>query len=219
MARFGVVEQPLPTLEVPDEFFALREIASRLQGQIRDTTRATNRLHNVLARVFPELATLVNNLAVGWLITLLKKYPTPQRIAAARLGSLEKIPYLKAELAKKLQAAARNTIGSLSGGVAEALVRECAEQLEHCQKSDKRLEKLLLGAYDALPASGHIHVASIPGIGRLTAAVLVAKMISIERFANPENLVGYFGVFPPRGHVGRRSRGKEDSAWHDAYER
>jgi hypothetical protein len=77
MARFGVVEQPLPTLEVPDEFFALREIASRLQGQIRDTTRATNRLHNVLARVFPELATLVNNLAVGWLITLLKKYPTP----------------------------------------------------------------------------------------------------------------------------------------------
>ena len=209
MARFGVVEQPLPTLEVPDEFFALREIASRLQGQIRDTTRATNRLHNVLARVFPELATLVNNLAVGWLITLLKKYPTPQRIAAARLGSLEKIPYLKAELAKKLQAAARNTIGSLSGGVAEALVRECAEQLEHCQKSDKRLEKLLLGAYDALPASGHIHVASIPGIGRLTAAVLVAKMISIERFATPENLVGYFGVFPQEDTSGVDREGKK----------
>ena len=92
MARFGVVEQPLPTLEVPDEFFALREIASRLQGQIRDTTRATNRLHNVLARVFPELATLVNNLAVGWLITLLKKYPTSQRIAAARLAGEDSLP-------------------------------------------------------------------------------------------------------------------------------
>lgn len=202
MARFGVIEQPLPTPEVSDDFFALREIASRLQGQIRDTTRATNRLHNVLARVFPELSTLVKNVASAWLIALLKKYPTPQRIAAACLSSLEKIPYLKTELAKKLQAAAENTIGCLRGDVAEALVRECAAQLEHCQNSEKRLEKLLLGAYDALPASGHIQVSSIPGIGRMTAAVLAAKMISIERFATPENLVGYFGVFPEENTSG-----------------
>jgi transposase len=202
MARFGVVEQPLPTPEVPDDFFALREIASRLQGQIRDTTRATNRLHNVLARVFPELAELVNNLATAWLITLLKKYPTPLRIAAARLSSLEKIPYLKPELAKKIQAAAQNTIGSFAGEVAEVLVRECVEQLDHCRKSEKRLEKLLLQAYDALPLSGHIHVASIDGIGHLTAAVLVSKMISIERFETPENLVGYFGVFPEENTSG-----------------
>jgi transposase len=202
MARFGVVEQPLPTAEVPDEFFALREIASRLQGQIRDTTRVTNRLHNVLARVFPELATLINNLTTAWLITLLKKYPTPSRIAAARLSSLEKIPYLKPELAKKIQAAAKNTIGSFNGEVAEVLVRECVEQLDHCRKSEKRLEKLLLQAYHALPLSGHIHVASIDGIGHLTAAVLVSKMISIERFETPENLVGYFGVFPEENTSG-----------------
>ena len=196
MARFGVVEQPLPSPEIPDEFFSLREIASRLQGQIRDTTRATNRLHNVLARVFPELATLVTNLATAYVITLLKKYPTPQRIAAARLSSLEKIPYLKVELAKQLQAAARKTIGSFRGEMAEALVQECVEQLEHCRNSEKRLEKLLQQAYEALPSSGHLQITSIPGIGDMTAAVLVAKMVSIDRFATAENLVGYFGVFP-----------------------
>jgi transposase len=209
MARFGVVEQPRPTPEVPDAFFALREAASRLQGQIRDTTRATNRLHNVLARVFPELATLVNNLATDWLVKLLQKYPTPRRLAAARLSSLEKIPYLKVELAEKLQAAARNTIGSFRGEMAEALVRECAEQLMQCRTREKRLEKLLLRAYDALPASGHVHVVSIPGIGRLTAAVLVAKMISIERFATPENLVGYFGLFPQEDTSGVDRRGNK----------
>ena len=209
MARFGVVEQPLPTLAVPDEFFMLREIASRLEGQIRDTTRATNRLHNVLARVFPELATLVDNLGSDWLITLLKKYPTPERIAAAQFSSLEKIPYLKVELAKKLQAAAQNSIGSLRGGVAEALIRECVGQLEHCRESEKRLQKLLLGAYDALPASGHLHITSIPGIGRLTAAVLVAKMICIERFATPENLVGYFGLFPEENTSGVDRQGNK----------
>lgn len=209
MARFGVVEQPKPTPEIPDEFFALREIASRLQGQIRDTTRATNRLHNVLARVFPELAALVNNLATAWVITLLKKYPTPARLAAARLSSLEKIPFLKLELAQKLQTAARNTVGSFRGEMAELLLKECAEQLEHCQKSEKRLEKLLLQAYDALPPSGHLHVLSIPGIGKITTAVLVAKMISIERFPTCENLVGYFGVFPEENTSGVDRQGNK----------
>lgn len=209
MARFAVVERPQPTLEVPDEIFALREIASRLQGQVRDTTRATNRLHNVLSRVFPELATFVTNLASGWVIELLKKYPTPSRIAAARLSSLEKIPYLKQNVAKKLQAAARNTIASFHGEVAEALIEECVQQLEHCRKSEKRLEKLLLRAYDALPYSGHIHVVSIPGIGALTAAVLVAKIISIERFETAENLVGYFGVFPEENTSGVDRWGKK----------
>ena len=180
----------------------MREIASRLQGQIRDTTRATNRMHNVLARVFPELATLVTNMATAGVITLLKKYPTPQRIAAARLHSLENIPHLKVALAKPLQAAARNSIGSFRGEMAEALVRECVEQLEHCRKSEKRLEKLLQQAYQALPTSGHIHVNSIPGIGDMTAAVLVAKMVSIDRFATAENLVGYFGVFPEENTSG-----------------
>jgi transposase len=202
MARFAVVEQPRSTSEVPDEYFVLREIVSRLQGQIKDTTRATNRLHNVLARVFPELATLVNNLAVTWLITLLKKYPTPQRIAAARLNSLQKIPFVKRKHAEKLQAAARTTVSSFRGEVAETLVTECAEQLEQCQIREKRLEKLLLQAYQALPVSGHVHVLSIPGIGPLTTAVLVAKIISIDRFQTAENLVGYFGVFPEENTSG-----------------
>ena len=30
----------------------------RLQGQVRQSTRLTNQLHNLLARVFPELALL-----------------------------------------------------------------------------------------------------------------------------------------------------------------
>ena len=33
-------------------------------------------------------------------------------------------------------------------------------------------------------------------IGDVTAAVLVAKIVAIDRFETAENLVGYFGVFP-----------------------
>lgn len=202
MARFGVVEQPPATFDVADEFHLLREIASRLQAQIRDNTRAINRLHNLLARVFPELATIVSNVGAAYLLILLKKYPTPQRLANARIDSLKKIPYLKPELAEKIHAAAKETVASLHGELAQALMLQQVEQVEQASANVKRLEKLLIQAFQALPRTGHVHVPSIPGIGLLTAAVLVAKIVSLDRFATPEKLVGYFGVFPQEQQSG-----------------
>ncbi|NIL98213.1 MAG: transposase, partial [Planctomycetales bacterium] len=84
----------------------------------------------------------------------------------------------------------------------------------HAQQGQQTLEKLLCQAFEALPESGHLQVATIPGVGQVTAAVLVAKIVSIDRFATPENLVGYFGVFPEEyssgvdrnGNPRRRSR-------------
>src|SRR5271165_6861296 len=66
MARFAVVEQPPATPPPVPAMNLLREIASRLQAQVKQTTQAIHRLHNLLARVFPELAVLVADLAACW---------------------------------------------------------------------------------------------------------------------------------------------------------
>jgi len=208
MARFAVAEQPPAAADVPEACYLLREVASRLQAAIKDTTRATNRLHNLLARVFPELDMHVSNVSAGWLLALLNKYPTPQKLAAAPKSALKKLPYVNIEVAEKLQTAAASTIGTLAGDVAESLVTHQVEQLETCLASVKKLEKLLVPAYQSLPRSGHVQVDTIPGIGTMTAAVLVAKMISIERFATPEHLVGYFGIFPEENTSGVDRQGK-----------
>lgn len=208
MARFGVVEKPSPTHPVPDEFYALCEIVGRLQGLVKDTTRAINRAHNVLARVFPELATIVDDLSAASILALLEKYPTPQRIAAARLESLQKIPYLRDDKAKNIHEAAKKSVGSLQGDVAESLIQQSVDQIQTCMRARKKLEELLLRAYEALPRTGHVQVPSILGIGDVTAAVLVAKIVSIDRFATPEDLVGYFGVFPEENTSGYNRRGE-----------
>jgi transposase len=208
MARFALAEQPPPAASVPEACQLLREVASRLQGAIKDTTRATNRLHNLLARVFPELPMKVKKLNAGGVLKLLTKYPTPQHLAAAAMQDLKQVPHLKAKLAEELQAAAKTTVGSLKGNLAEALVQQQVEQLKACQRSVKSLKNLLQQAYQALPRSAHVQVETIPGIGPMTAAVLVAKMISIERFATPENLVGYFGIFPELNTSGVDRTGK-----------
>jgi transposase len=202
MARFAIVELPDATLAVPPQLGLLREVTARLQAQVKQTTQAVNRLHNLMARVFPELATLADDFSARWVLHLLDRYPTAQRIGAAQLRSLEQIPYLPKEQAQPLHQAAKQSVGSLGGDVAETLVRELVTQVCHSLDHEEKLRKLLQDAFAQLPPSGHQQLVTIPGIGTATAAVLVAKIIAIERFVSPEHLVGYFGVFPQEDSSG-----------------
>ena len=207
MARFAVVEQPDATPAPSEKMILLREVAGRLQAQVKQTTQAVNRLHNLLARTFPELATLTDDIAAGWVLRLLDKYPTAERIAAAHLASLEKIPHLAGERAQAVHQAAGQSVASLRGSVAEALVGDLVAQVRHCQGAEKAMRTLLTTAFADLPASPHAQVLTIPGIGAATAAVLVAKIVDIARFTTPDRVVGYFGAFPEENSSGVDKQG------------
>jgi len=208
MARFAVVEQPDATPAPSQPMILLREVAGRLQAQVKQTTRAINRLHNLLARVFPELATLTDDISAGWVLKLIDKYPSAGRIAAAHRSSLEKIPHLSAEQADALHQAAGQSVASLRGDVAETLVRDLVEQVRLSQRAEQKLRDMLTAAFADLPASPHVQVVTITGIGDATAAVLVAKIVDIDRFATPNHLVNYFGVFPEENSSGVDKHGK-----------
>jgi len=71
-------------------------------------------------------------------LQLLEKYPTSQRIAAARLGSLEKVPFIPEGMAEKLQNAAKTSVGTLDGDVAEALITERVSEMRHSLRQARR---------------------------------------------------------------------------------
>jgi transposase len=201
-ARYAVVERPPASSEVPPEFAALREVASQLESQVRQSTRLSNRLHNQLARVFPELAVVASSISAAWVLQLLAKYPTPQKIARAQLRSLEAIAYIPQGKAAEVLEAARHSVGSFQGDVAEELIQRLVAQLQQSQAAAKALEKLLEKTFKALPEGGHRQVPTLHGIGIATAAVLVAKIISIDRFTSVERLISYFGIFPEENTSG-----------------
>ena len=207
-ARFAMVERPAATPETAAEFLILRELAGSLQAQRKQTTRCVNQLHNHLARVFPELPLLAPDLSVAWVLKLLDGYPTPKRVAAAHLDTLTRIPHLGDLRAEKLQAAARTSTASLAGELAEQVIRQAAAEVRHSADAELRLEKLLEQAFDALPEGGHRRLLSIPGIGRRSAAALVAKIVSIDRFKSPASLVNYFGFFPEENTSGVDKHGR-----------
>lgn len=206
VARFAVVERPQPAPITPTPLLYLREIAGRLQSAVRERTRHVNQLHNLLARVFPELAGHAADLKAAWVVDLLRRYPTPARLAKATAADLATIPYLSTEKANSILDAARSTIASFGGKAAETLVRQLVRQLCSDRVEKKRLEKLLADGYRALPADNQLD--TIVGFGPVTAAVLTAKIVDIARFERPEQLVNYFGVFPEEHSSGVPAPGK-----------
>ena len=130
MARFAVVELPKATPPPSIPLVLLREACGRLQTQVKQTTQVVNRLHNLLARAFPEFATLTEDIATGWALTLLEKYPTAERIARVHLASLVKIPYLSRDNAQAIHHAAQESVATLRGTVAEALIRPRSPRCE-----------------------------------------------------------------------------------------
>jgi transposase len=201
-ARFAIVEQPNPTPETPPEFAQLRELTGALESQVKQNTRLVNQLHNRLARTFPELALHATDLSARWVLQLLGKYPSPAKIAGAHLSSLVAIPHLTEDKARKIQAAAQQTVASLQGPVVEGMIHQSVRTIRHGQKTTCALKRLLEQAYDALPAGPHRQIETIPGIGKQTATAMVAKIIHIERFATPGAVVNYFGIFPEENTSG-----------------
>jgi transposase len=207
-ARYAVVERPPASPATPSAFLALKEVVSQLESQVKQTTRLVNQLHNLLARVFPELATLVPELKASWVLALLARWPTPQRLAHAKPRSLAAIRYLKAEKGAAIQQAAQHSVGSLQGEIAETLVRKTVRQIASSQATEKHLHKLMCQAFHALPDGAHKLLPTITGIGVATAAAIVAKVVSIDYFATPAQLVSYFGVFPEENTSGYDRRGR-----------
>lgn len=193
-ARFAVAERPKSDMPLSLELRTLRQVAGRLQAVVRQRTRLINQLHHLTALTFPELALVVHDLAATWVLELLHRYPTAPQLAQATADDLDAIPYLPEKHCTALLDYACASIGSLTGAAVEELVRDQVRQIRDAGARQKRLENLLVSAYRALPTANYLD--TIPGIGAVTAAILTAFVLDIDRFNTPGQLVAYFGVLP-----------------------
>ena len=211
------LEKPPATRYNPPEFQQLRDTVALLEAAATQQTRLVNQLHGLLARVFPELAVHASDLSANWVLTLLEKYPTPEKLARAQSQTLTKIPHLSQAMAETLQQAAAESTGSNRGPVAEQLIRQKVRAIRRQQAESRDLDKLLEKAWKALPEGPHHRLITIPGIGLHTAAALVAKIVSIDRFRSAKALVGYFGIFPEEVDVSgtdRQGQPKRGTTFH-----
>lgn len=206
IARFAAQKRVTGERATDTLRLALRELVSlrdRLQQDLDDRGR---QLHRALDLSFPESKSLFKSITSLKTTTILKTYPGGTPLAQADLDELAKLVYdgrhcVGKELASALIELAKVTVGKHQGGpYSQQIIYYCEDiQTLHKRLKDleREIEKCLEG--QQLPTL----LMSIPGIGSLSVARLIATVGDPSSFASGNALASYVGVAPQVKHSGK----------------
>lgn len=180
--------------EAHDNLAGLRAHWTFIRGLKKQRTALLNQLESVLYRAQPELVAHLTGDTPAWLLKLLKRYPTAQRLGRARPSSVAQIPYVTKGRAEELIERAKRSVASHVDTATEELVRELARQVLHLDNLLKK-QMTVLTEELALPEEIEL-VKSFGSIGDYSAVGILLQIQTIERFASAKKMAAFFGVHP-----------------------
>ena len=194
--RFGRFSQTV--LAEPD-LIALRQLCRYrffLVDQISDVKR---KVICLLDQVFPEYESLFSNLFGTSSRQMLADFSSPEEFLAV---DTEKLASLLRQAshgrfglpqARRIQDAARHSFGVKLGSEALTFeLRQLVAQIDFLESQLAELGEQISRLYDQFDCTLH----TIPGIGKVLAAVILSEIGDIHRFAAPEKLVAFTGIDP-----------------------
>jgi transposase len=195
--RINVHLQSSPAVQ-PD-MVQLRELTRFRASLVQQIGDCKRKIINILDRVFPEYETLFSNVFVRSSRQLLAEALTPAEFADFDLSELSRLLQQTSRghhgraKAEEIRALAQRSVGiGFLGKVMHVQMTCLLEQLslleQHVAELDIQIEDLM----ERLPQ----HITSIPGIGSVTGATILAEIGNIHRFDAPEKLVAFAGIDP-----------------------
>lgn len=187
---------PASSRDIP-ALLQLRELSRFrfwLSEQIGDCKR---KLVTILDRVFPEYETLFSSIFVQSSRALLQEAVSAQEFAEFDLQELTNLlaktsrGRFGAEKAVQIQAKARQSIGV--GFLADAVqveMRCLLAQIELLEEQQADID----AAEEEFMAQIPQQITTIPGVGAVTGAAILAEIGDVNRFETPDKLVAYAGI-------------------------
>jgi transposase len=178
----------------------IRLLAGRRRDLVDAQTQRLARLHDLLVSIFPGLERGLDLTTKGPL-HLLTRYVTPAELRAAgkkrlmrHLQAAGGLPKVEALAERALAAAAEQTITIPAEGMTARLVRELATEALASRtrrlELDRELEALLQPHPDATL------IRSLPGMGVVLTAELIAQAGNLSRFRSADALASAGGMAP-----------------------
>lgn len=179
----------------------LLEIKSlcRFHKDLKDkASEAKIQLKTYVDQLFPELnAFFKNNLDIKTAHELLKLYQSPQDISNVNLTKLSNLliknsrgKYNKSR-AIELKDLAANSVG-INNYALSIQIKMTIELIELLESQINDIEKQVS---DFIKKSDNV-IISIPGIGDMTAAIIISEIGDINRFNNPGQVLAFAGLDP-----------------------
>jgi transposase len=206
-------------IQVADKLHLVRrtlpptEAAVQLRGLIRhryeltnESTQRKNKLTAICDELFPELTQVLKDPNSQTALALREKFPTPHTIATASLIALQQVKVNHRPSDAKLvelQELAAQSIGVKDLNRQRGLLFEQKQLINELWLIQQHLEQLETEICTVVEhcREGKI-LTSIPGIGPIAAATIIAYIGNIANFENAAALKSYFGWAPTREQTG-----------------
>lgn len=176
---------------------ALRSLCKRHFDLINERTKYLIRITNFLDRTFPEFKESINgNIKSKTAMYILHNYGIPSKIANINAQSYENIrkcSYGKFSVAKfnGLRELARNTIGfSYETDLFE--IRSLLRVYDTLQDEISLVENEIIKHLSKINS----HIPSILGVGKVSAASIIAEIEDVSRFESPNKIIAFAGLDP-----------------------
>ncbi len=187
--------------------------AAQLRGLIQHryelshhSTQLRNKLTSICDELFPELVQIFHDPNLPTALAFREKFPTPHTVVTASLSALRGVrirTFPSDAQLLQLQQLAGETIGTKDGDRQRGLVIEQALLIKELRLVLEHLQLLSTEFADIVKScrEGQI-LLSIPPIGPVQAATIIATMGNIANFEKASELKTYFGWAPRRDQTG-----------------
>lgn len=194
--RFG----QFGTTSMADEnILAMRQLCRYRDSVISSRTEIKLRIGTIMEQIFPEYEKQFSSLWVSTSIGILEKYLTPENIENAPIDELFEIIKDKSHnrltkaKAISIKEAAADTFGiKIAQDAFSFQLKQLIDRMNFLDKQIEALDIEIMKYYEQVDCYLH----TIPGIGIIGAATILAEIGDISRFKNSSALVAFAGIDP-----------------------
>ena len=194
--RFG---QFTTTSMADENILAMRQLCRYRDSVISSRTEIKLRISTIIEQIFPEYEKQFSSLWLSTSMGILEKYLTPENIENAPIDELFEIikdkshNKLTMKKAISIREAAADTFGiKIAQDAFSFQLKQLIDRMNFLDKQIEALDIEIMKYYEQFDCYLH----TIPGIGIIGAATILAEIGDISRFKNSSSLIAFAGIDP-----------------------
>lgn len=194
--RFG---QFTTTSMADENILSMRQLCRYRDSVISSRTEIKLRISTIMEQIFPEYEKQFSSLWLSTSMGILEKYLTPENIENAPIDELFEIIKDKSHnrltkaKAISIKEAAADTFGiKIAQDAFSFQLKQLIDRMNFLDKQIEALDIEIMKYYEQFDCYLH----TIPGIGIIGAATILAEIGDISRFKNSSALVAFAGIDP-----------------------
>ena len=207
----GTEQTSLPN----DDLLALKNLTRYRRNLVDNISKAKTQVTGILDKVFPEYSDLFSDIFGESSKQILLNCPTPNEIINFNTRKLANL--LKkasrgrhgTNTVRKVKDLAKNSFGiKFTGDACSFEIKQIVNQIIFLENQVHELEVKIKDIYSKLDN----HLQSIPGIGEVTAPIILAEIGDINNFSSPSKLTAFAGIDPSENQSGNKKSSNEKTS-------